>query len=73
LVRKYWDISTERKVYHFTMDESVGSTVERMENGVRERGSGEVCEVGIKEEIGVKVMVRTGLDLFKSSRINNRS
>ena len=36
-VRKYWDISTEGKVYHFTIDESEGSIVERMENGVRER------------------------------------
>lgn len=63
LLRKYWYISTERKVYHFTVDESEGSStvVERMENGVKEREeAGEVCdEVGIiKEEIGVKVMVK---------------
>jgi hypothetical protein len=61
LVRKYWDIITERKVYQFTIDESEGSTVERMENGVKEREKAvEVCEVGIKEEIGVKVMVWAG-------------
>ena len=28
-----------KKVYHFTIDDSEGSTVKRMENGVRERGS----------------------------------
>jgi hypothetical protein len=108
LVRKLWDMSTQRKVYHFTIDESEGSTVERMENGVKEREeagegaqrsaivemitnglkeeeeageraqrsaivemitngvkereeAGEVCEVGIKEKIGVKVMVLVGL------------
>jgi hypothetical protein len=48
-------------VYQFTIDESEGRTVERMENGVKEREkAGEVCEVGIKEEIGVKVMVWAG-------------
>jgi hypothetical protein len=71
LVRKYRDINTERKVYHFTIEEGEGAA--RMENGVvketeeagedigvkdqREEG-GEVCEVGIKEEIGVKVMLK---------------
>ena len=96
LVRKYWGISTESKVYHFTIDESEGSTVERMENGVKEREeaidesedstvermenrvkereeAGEVCEVGIKEEIGVMVMVRAGPSPFKSSRVSSRS
>jgi hypothetical protein len=62
LERKYWDMSTQRKVYHFTIDESEGSPVERMENEVKEREEvGEVCEVGIKEKIGVKVMIRAGL------------
>jgi hypothetical protein len=37
LERKYWDVSTQRKVYHFTIDESEGSTIERMEKEVRER------------------------------------
>jgi hypothetical protein len=39
LVRKYWDISTERKVYHLTIDESEGSAVENVEWSERERGS----------------------------------
>jgi hypothetical protein len=52
LVRKYWDIRTERKVYHFTIDESEGSTIDRMENGVKEREeAGEVCELVLKRRL----------------------
>lgn len=55
---KEWNINTERKVYNFSIEESeLGE--ERMENGVKEaEEAGEVCEVGIKEEIGVKEMVK---------------
>jgi hypothetical protein len=38
------------------------AVVEMIINGVKEREEAcEVCEVGIKEEIGVKVMVQAGL------------
>jgi hypothetical protein len=58
LVRKYWDISAERKVYHFSIDESEGSTVERMENGVKE---GEEASEGAERSAVVEMITINGV------------
>ncbi|KAK7276089.1 hypothetical protein RIF29_17222 [Crotalaria pallida] len=53
-----WQTKRERlRVYHFTAEES--SNEERVENEVKEgEDSREIQEVGIREEIGVKLMLR---------------
>ncbi|KAF2296880.1 hypothetical protein GH714_010921 [Hevea brasiliensis] len=56
LAAKSW-INREAKVYNFTVEENVN--VERMENGVKEGDdTREAIELGVKEEIGVKLMLK---------------
>lgn len=50
-----WMLNREAKVHTFTVEEN--DDAGRMESGVKEDDTREAIEVGVKEEIGVKLML----------------